>query len=134
MKTISLSLLALTAYALGASAAPSGERSVTLTQDPLVMRLSNNEFRIAFGINGELCAANGCNGSIRYTVDWKTADGITRSEVKQVSYAVPARASRSIAVDRQYFDTAEGAHTTNVVKVRIEKITCRDNVESRTTL
>jgi hypothetical protein len=98
------------------------------------MRLSNNEFRIAFGINGELCAANGCNGSIRYTVDWKTADGITRSEVKQVSYAVPARASRSIAVDRQYFDTAEGAHTTNVVKVRIEKITCRDNVESRTTL
>ena len=128
MKMISLSLLALTTVGLCASAAPTGEHAVTLTQDPLVMRLSNNEFRIAFGINGELCASNGCNGSIRYTVDWKTADGITRTEVKQVSYAVPARANRSIAVDRQYFDTAEGAHTTNVVRVRVEKITCRDTV------
>ncbi len=123
--TIALSLLAAAAFSAGAATVPAAARPVSLTQAPLVMRLGNDEFRIAFGVNGERCAANGCNGVIRYRVYWKTEDGTTRSEMKQVSYAIAVRASRTITVDRQYFDTAEGAHTTNVIAVRVEKITCR---------
>ena len=76
-------------------------------------------------------APNGCSGVIRYRVDWKTADGTTRSEIKRVGYSVSPLASRTIAVDRQYFDTAEGRHTTDVVKVRVDAITCRDGVDER---
>jgi hypothetical protein len=126
MKMIPLSLLAM--VTLSAGAAPPSERSVSLTQDPLVMRLNKDEFRIAFGINGERCRQNGCNGMIRYRVDWKTADGTIRSEIKHVNYIVSPLAPRTIAVDRQYFDTAEGQHTTDVVKVSIDAITCRDGV------
>ena len=130
MKTmISLPLLAALTLSATAGAAPRSERSVTLTQDPLVMRLNKDEFRIAFGINGERCGANGCSGMIRYRVDWKTADGATRSEVKRVGYSVSPRAPRTIAVDRQYFDTAEGRHTTDVVRVRVDGITCRDGAD-----
>jgi hypothetical protein len=130
MKTILLSLLAMTA--LSAGAAPASKHLVSLSQDPLIMRLSKDEFRIAFGINGERCGANGCSGMIRYRVDWKTADGATRSEIKNVSYTVAPRTRRTIAVDRQYFDTAEGQHTTDVVKVSVDAITCRDGAGERT--
>ena len=130
MKTILLSLLAMTA--LSAGAAPASKHWVSLTQDPLIMRLNKDEFRIAFGINGERCGANGCSGMIRYRVDWKTADGATRSEIKNVSYTVAPRTRRTIAVDRQYFDTAEGQHTTEVLKVTIDAITCRDGAGERT--
>jgi hypothetical protein len=123
MKMISLSLVALVAVSAGAYAAPDAPRSISLTQEPLVMRLDKNEFRIAFGINGERCGANGCSGMIRYRVEWKTRDGLTRSEIKHVNYTVSPSASRTIAVDRQYFDTAEGQHTTDVVKVRVDAIT-----------
>jgi len=116
----------------GAGAAPPAEHSVSLTQDPLIMRLNKDEFRIAFGINGERCGANGCSGMIRYRVDWKTADGTTRSEIKHVNYTVSPHAIRTIAVDRQYFDTAEGQHTTDVVKVSIDAITCLDGMDERT--
>jgi hypothetical protein len=126
MKLIPLSLMVM--VSLSAAAAPGSERSVSLTQDPLVMRLNKDEFRIAFGINGERCGENGCSGIIRYRVDWKTTDGTTRSEIKHVHYTVSPRASRTIAVDRQYFDTAEGQHTTDVVKVRIDGITCLEGV------
>jgi hypothetical protein len=51
-----ISLLVLTS-SLCAGAASAAGGSVTLTQDPLVMRLGSNEFRIAFGINGEQFAA-----------------------------------------------------------------------------
>src|SRR5450631_506139 len=122
MKMISLSLMAVLSSA-AAGAAPPSEGSVSLTQDPLVMRLNKDEFRIAFGINGERCGANGCSGMIRYRVDWKTQDGTTRSETKHVSYTVSPLAGRTIAVDRQYFDTAEGQNTTDVVKVRVDAIT-----------
>lgn len=132
MKMISLSLIAMAAWSAGANAAPPAERSVSLTQDPLVMRLNKDEFRIAFGINGERCGANGCSGMIRYRVVWRTADGTNRSEIKHVNYTVSPRASRTIAVDRQYFDTAEGQHTTDVVKVRVDAITCLDGVDART--
>jgi hypothetical protein len=123
MKTTALSLMAMLTLSAAAGAAPPSARSVSLTQDPLVMRLNKDEFRIVFGINGELCGAKGCSGVIHYRVDWKTADGMTRSEIKHVSYTVSPLAPRTIAVDRQYFDTAEGQHTTDVVKVRVDAIT-----------
>jgi hypothetical protein len=122
LSLVALSLVALAAFSTGAYAAPDSARSISLTQEPLVMRLNKNEFRIAFGINGERCGANGCRGIIRYRVEWKTEDGMTRSEIKHVNYTVSPSASHTIAVDRQYFDTAEGQHTTDVVKVRVDAI------------
>jgi hypothetical protein len=127
MKLISLSFVATLTLSAAAGATPAAlgapaARSVSLSQDPLVMRLNKDEFRIAFGINGEGCGANGCSGMIHYRVKWKTADGTTRTESKHLSYSVSPSASRTIAVDRQYFDTAEGKHTTDVVKVSIDAI------------
>jgi hypothetical protein len=122
----SLSFIALVTFGAGARVAPAAEHSVSLTQQPLVMRLSKDEFRIAFGINAERGAPFGCNGVIRYRVDWQTEDGVKRSEIRRVNYTVSPRASRAITVDRQYFDTAEGQHTTEVVKVSVDKITCLD--------
>src|SRR6202011_413560 len=103
-------------------AAPALKRSVSLTQKPLVMRLDKDEFRVAFGIDAGRFASNGGNGVIRYRVDWQTEDGTARSDIKRVKYTVSPGASRTITVDHQYFDTAEGAHTTDVVKVSVEKI------------
>lgn len=126
MKLVPLSVMTLLALSAGASAAPASQRSVSLSEDPLIMRLNNDEFRIAFGIHGERCGANGCSGVIRYRVHWKSADGTVRSERKRVSYTVSPLATRTIAVDRQYFHTAEGRETTDVVKVSIDAITCVD--------
>jgi hypothetical protein len=109
------------------------ERSAALTQDPLVMRLSKDEFRIAFGVNTQGCVSNGCNGVIHYRAEWKTEDGTVISEFKRVSYNVVPHHSRTITVDRQYFDTAEGAHTTNVVRVTVDTITCVDGVYANST-
>jgi hypothetical protein len=126
-------LLVIGLVTLGAAGISSAaKRAVTLTQDPLVMRLSKDEFRIAFGINADRGAPNGCNGVIRYRVDWKTEDGTTRSEVRLVNYTVSPHATRALTVDRQYFDTAEGQHTTDVLKVSVDRITCLDSGESRT--
>ena len=132
MKMTALSLMAILTSATAAGAEPASPRSVSLTQEPLIMRLNKDEFRIAFGINGERCGETGCSGMIRYRVDWKTAQGATRSEIKHVSYTVSPHAGRTIAVDRQYFDTAEGQHTTDVVKVSIDAITCLDGVDAAT--
>ena len=128
MKMISLSLVAMAALSAGAGAAPPSGGHISLTHDPLVMRVNKDEFRIAFGINGERCGANGCSGMIRYRVDWKTPDGTTRTETKHVNYTVSPLANRTIAVDRQYFDTAEGQHTTDVVRVSIDAITCSERL------
>ncbi len=128
MKMIHLGLVVAVAGSAAAGTAVSAEVAASLTQSPLVMRLNKDEFRIAFGINGEQCALKGCNGSIRYRVHWKTPDGTERSELKQVHYTISPRSGRTIAVDRQYFDTAEGQHTTDVVKVSVDAITCRDGV------
>jgi len=121
MKLVPLMIVLLSTSA-GAAAPHPG--SVSLTQTPLVMRLDKDEFRIAFGINGERCGRSGCKGLIRYRVDWKTGDGVTRSELKQVGYTVAPETGRTITVDRQYFDTAEGQHRTDVVKVSVDEITC----------
>jgi hypothetical protein len=97
------------------------------------MRVSKDEFRVAFGIRSVGCAANGCRGAIRYRVNWRAEDGTTRREIREVAYMVaPRSAARTIAVDRQYFDTAEGAHTTDVLYVTVDRITCDECTESAT--
>jgi hypothetical protein len=103
-----------------------------LTHEPLVMRLSKDEFRIAFGVNAQGCATHGCSGMIRYRVDWRTEDGMMASEYKRVSYTVLPNYERALTVDRQYFDTAEGAHTTEIVKVTVATITCTDVLQPHT--
>ena len=108
----------------GVASATTASGSVALSQEPVVMRLNKDEFRIAFGIKAEGMAAKSCIGTIHYRVDWTTDDGIARSESRHVSYTVPEAARRTITVDRQFFDTREGAHTTKVVKVHVDKITC----------
>jgi len=127
MKMIDSCLIAaaMLALATGAAATGAARRSVSLAGDPLVMRLDKDEFRIAFGINGAQCLPGGCSGLIRYRVQWRATDGTARSELKQVSYTVSPEAGRTIAVDRQYLDTAEGAHTVDVVNVSVDTITCR---------
>ncbi len=111
-------------YRAALAAPPKG--AVLLTGDPVVTRLNNDEFQIVFGIEGKSCAPHGCSGSVRYWVDWKAPDGTARSEHREVSYSVSPDAARTIAVDRRYLDTAEGAHTIDVVKVRIDTITRRE--------
>jgi hypothetical protein len=126
MKMISLPLLAMLSMSAGAGVTASAVQSVSLSQDPLIMRLSKDEFRIAFGINGQSCGVNGCSGTIRYRVVWKTPDGASRSETRHVDYTVVPNAGRTIAVDRQYLDTAEGQNTTEVVNVHVDAITCNE--------
>jgi hypothetical protein len=109
-------------FSAAGQAAPPAVRA-HLTHPPLVMRLSKDEFRIAFGIDAPGCAA-GCSGVIRYRVDWRTEDGAVISEVKRVGYSVLPRSRRTITVDRQFFDTAEGAHQIEVVKVHVASISC----------
>jgi len=123
-------VLFFAAATVSAQGAQPQAQAISLSQSPLVMRLSKDEFRIAFGINAGKCVVTGCHGFIQYRVHWKTEQGLTRSELKQVSYTVPPRSGRSIAVDRQYFDTAEGQHTTEIVNVSVDAITCHSGVES----
>jgi hypothetical protein len=109
---------------LAGAAVPAQGQSASLVERPLVMRLSKDEFRIAFGLSAKNCADSGCNGVISYRVEWKSEDGKRRSELRRVSYAVLPHYTRALTVDRQYFDTAEGAHTTDIVRVTVGSITC----------
>lgn len=141
--TYALSVVAATAllYALSPVRAVASELSArpeapekpaaSLTQSPLVMRLGKDEFRVAFGISSVGCTASGCYGAIRYRVNWKAEDGTTHSDIREVGYTVVPTAARTITVDRQYFDTSEGAHTTDVVEVTVAGITCHQGRESR---
>jgi hypothetical protein len=113
--------------AAGATVASSAKRTVSLVGPPLVMRLNSDEFRIAFGLDGKQCMPAGCSGSILYRVYWKTADGTPGSDSRRVSYQISPHSGRTIAVDRQYLDTAEGAHTTQVVNVNVDRITCQES-------
>ena len=115
----------LTAPALAADDV-SRPHTARLTHEPIVMRLSKDEFRIAFGIGVQGCASRGCSGVIHYRVAWRTENGTRVSETKRVSYSVPPQYGRAMTVDRQYFDTAEGAHTTELLKVTVSRITCQD--------
>lgn len=114
-----------------AAAADTAPRAARVIQEPLVMRLSKDEFRIAFGIDVPRCAPRGCSGQIHYRIAWRTEDGTRVAETRRVSYSVPANYARTMIVDRQYLDTAEGAHTTEVVGVTVERITCEDGAGTR---
>lgn len=114
-----------------ASVAQTPAHPVVLTHDPLVMRLDKDEFRIVFGIGARGCLRRGCSGVIRYRIEWKTEEGVAVTESKRVTYSVAPGAQRTITVDRQYLDTAEGAHTTQVMKVTVERITCAPGVGSQ---
>ena len=127
MKLSSMFLMAVVAASGNrATLAAPPEGAILLAGDPVVMRLNKDEFRIVFPIEGKSCAPHGCSGSVRYWVDWKASDGTTRSEQKEVGYIVSPEAARTIAVDRQYLDTGEGANIVDVVKVRVDTITRRD--------
>ena len=121
MKSLMFALVALPGA--GAFAAP-GTCSVNLTQDPLVMRVGKDEFRIAFGLDAASCKDSGCSGSISYDTTWETEDGQRNTERKTVAFNIPDGAERSLSVDRSYFDTAEAKHTTKVVKVDVSQISC----------
>ena len=118
-------MIAVTAGTGPVAFAAPPKSAVMLTGDPVVMRLSKDEFRIAFGLEGRSCK-QGCNGSVRYRVGWKASDGTARTERKEVHYTVSPGTARTIAVDRQYLDTAEGAHTVDIVNVKVDTITRRD--------
>jgi hypothetical protein len=116
--------LALVALPFGSAFAAPATCAVSLTQEPLVMRLGKDEFRIAFGLDAATCRESGCSGSIKYNATWQTDDGQQSTERKTVTFDIPAGAERSLSVDRHYFDTAEAQHTTKVVGVDVEQINC----------
>ena len=95
---------------------------VSVSGEPLVMRVDKDEFRIAFRVEdkGGLPAIR--SGSVRYRIEWRTGDGATHTDLRQVRYSLPADATRTIAVDRQYLDTAEGENTVEVVKVSVDAV------------
>ena len=123
-KILSGLLLALSALPLASATAAPAMCSVSLTQEPLVMRVGKDEFRIAFGLDAASCREDGCSGSIRYDTTWQTDDGQQSTERKTVAFDIPAGAERSLSVDRHYFDTAEAQHTTKVVGVAVDQISC----------
>ncbi len=98
--------------------------SVSVDKDPVVMRMSKDEFRIVFGVASEQCHENGCSGVIKYDAAWRTEDGSENIDHKVLSYNIPSGTTQSIAVDRHYFDTGEGKHTTDLVRVSVSDISC----------
>jgi len=134
-KNLSSLLLALAVLPLGSAFAAPATCGVSLTQQPLVLRIGKDEFRIAFGLDAASCHESGCSGSIRYDATWQTDDGQRSTERKTVAFDIPAGAERSLSVDRHYFDTAEAQHTTQIVGVAVEQISCdsadRGNLASR---
>ncbi|HKE49114.1 MAG TPA: hypothetical protein VKB52_13700 [Rhodanobacteraceae bacterium] len=98
--------------------------AVSVTGDPLVIRMGKDEFRIAFGVTADACDTAGCAGAIRYKAAWRADDGTDGIDEKVLRYDIPSGARRSIAVDRHYFDSREGGHTTDLVEVAIEDVTC----------
>ena len=123
-KKFSTLVLALSVLPLGSAFAAPATCGVSLTQDPLVMRVGKDEFRIAFGLDAASCHESGCSGSIRYDATWQTDDGQQSTERKTVAFDIPAGAERSLSVDRHYFDTAEAQHTTQIVGVAVDQISC----------
>ena len=123
-KKFSTLVLALSVLPFGSAFAAPAACGVSLTQDPLVMRVGKDEFRIAFGLDAASCQESGCSGSIRYDATWKTDDGQQSTERKTVAFDIPAGAERSLSVDRHYFDTAEAQHTTQIVGVAVDQISC----------
>jgi hypothetical protein len=122
MKTILTGLIL--ALAAGNAVATEATCAVNVTNDPVVIRMDKDEFRIAFGVAGDACEKQGCSGVIRYRAAWRTEDGAESTDNKVLSYEIPSGSKRSIAVDRHYFDTSEGRHTTDLVDVAIDDVSC----------
>jgi hypothetical protein len=122
MKTTLLGLVL--ALAAGNAVASEATCAVNVTSDPVVIRMDKDEFRIAFGVAGDACAKDGCSGVIRYRANWRTEDGAESTDSKVLSFEIPSGAKRSIAVDRHYFDTSEGRHTTDLVAVKVDDVSC----------
>jgi len=118
------SLAILLALAAGNALAAPAACSVNINNDPLIMRMSKDEFRIAFGVSGDQCPDGGCAGAIAYEATWRTEDGAEAVDRKMLSYSIPSGAKHSIAVDRHYFDTGEGKHTTELVRVSVSDVSC----------
>lgn len=116
--------LALAALPCASAVAADDSCKVSLTQDPLVMRVGKDEFRIAFGLDGASCKDSGCSGVIKYNTTWEAEDGTRSTEQKSVSFEIPNGAQRSLSVDRSYFDNGEARHTTQVVGVSVDRISC----------
>ena len=129
-KKFSMLVLALSVLPFGSAFAAPATCGVSLTQDPLVMRVGKDEFRIAFGLDAASCRESGCSGSIRYDATWQTDDGELSTERKTVTFDIPAGAERSLSVDRHYFDTAEAQHTTQIVGVAVDQISCDSSERS----
>lgn len=107
-----------------ATAATPDTCSVAVKNDPVVIRMSQDEFRIAFGVQSESCKG-GCTGLISYRAAWRANDGTQSVEEKRVAYTIPKGADRTIAVDRNFFDLGEARNTTDVVGVEVSDITCQ---------
>ena len=115
---------------LGSSAGSTstGRSLVSLTQEPLVIRLNKDEFLIAFGVDAKKCGTNGCNGVISSRVEWKAEDSTIRSTLSRVTFTAPAGAARTIAVDHQHL---KGNGTTQILTVSVEGISSTDTQGSR---
>jgi hypothetical protein len=123
MKTLISLLLAVLPIASAVAATPA-VCSVQIKEEPVVIRMDKDEFRIAFGVSGDACRDNGCSGVIRYKAAWRTDDGIGRIDDKVLNYEIPSGANQSIVVDRHYFDTSEGKHTTDLFHVTVDDVSC----------
>jgi len=94
--------------ALSTAAARLLRRSIqSADQEPLIMRLNKDEFRIAFAINGERAVPTAArHDSLSSRLE--TPDGATRTERKHVNFTVsPSRAAPLPWT--QYFDTPKGS-------------------------
>ena len=124
MKTLFAVLMLALPIGEAFAATPATTCAVTITKDPVVIRMDKDEFRIAFGVAGDRCEESGCSGVIRYKAAWRTENGEQSVDTKLLSYDIPNGASHSIAVDRHYFDTSEGKHTTDLVQVTVDDVSC----------
>jgi len=124
MKTLFAVLMLALPLGEAFAAIPATTCAVTVAKNPVIIRMDKDEFRIAFGVSGERCQESGCSGVIRYKAAWRTENGEQSVDTKLLSYDIPNGASQSIAVDRHYFDTSEGKHTTDLVQVTVDDVSC----------
>src|SRR3954469_3958964 len=124
MKTVIAGLVLALSIGDAFAATPAATCAVEVTKDPVVIRMDKDEFRIAFAVSGTQCEDGGCSGVIRYQAAWRTEEGAQATDAKTLSYDIPKGASQSIAVDRHYFDTSEGKHTTDLVQITIDDVSC----------
>ena len=124
LKTFIIGLALALPFAEANAATPASQCAVSVTGDPVIIRMGKDEFRIAFGVTGDACEAGGCAGAIRYQAAWRADDGSDGVDRQELHYDIPRGAHRTVAVDRNYFDSREGGHTTDIVEVAIDDVSC----------